>query len=280
MVVKAKDIVGIDTFKDCDTKLKDDLVRIVSEYDDIFQVPKGLPPKRKFEHEIQLQQDAPLPNIGMYRLLVLENAQTKKQVQELVEQGVIRTSASPCGSPIILVPKKYGTWHMCVDFRDLNKITVKNHYPLPHIDDLLDQLKNVVYFTKLDLRSGYHQIRVVEHDIWKTSFKTRQGFFEWLVMPFGLTNAPATFMQLMNDVFRTFIDEFVIVYLDDVLIFNRTREEHVHHVRKILSVLHREKLFVKLSKCEFGKTCLVYLGYIVGGGELKIDPSMVEVIVN
>jgi hypothetical protein len=162
MVVKAKDTIRIDTFQDCDTNLKDDLVRVVSDYDDIFQVLKGLPPKRQVEHEIQLQQDVPLPNIGMYRLSVLENAEIKKWVQELIEQGVIRPSDSPCGSPIILVPKKYGTWCMCVDFRALNKITVKNCYPLPHIDDLLDQLKNVVYFTKLDLRSGYHQIRVVE----------------------------------------------------------------------------------------------------------------------
>ena len=157
---------------------------------------------------------------------------------------------------------------------------VKNCYPLPHIDDLIDQLKHVVYFTKLDLISGYHQIRVSKYDIWKTTFKTKHGLFEWLVMPFGLTNAPATFMRVMNDVFRPFIDDFVIVFLDDILIFSRTREEHVHHVRKILSVLQREKLFVKLSKCEFGKTSLVYLGYIVGGGELKIDPSKFEVIVN
>jgi hypothetical protein len=167
-----------------------------------------------------------------------------------------------------------------VDFRALIKITVKNCYHFPRIDDLLDQLKHAVCFSKLDLRSGYHQIRVVEQDIWKTSFKTKQGLFDWLVMPFGLTNAPATFMRVMNDVFRPFIDEFVIVYLDDILIFSRTREEHVQHVRKILSVLQKEKLFVKLSKCEFGKTSLVYVGYIVGGGELKIDPSKVDVIVN
>jgi hypothetical protein len=162
----------------------------------------------------------------------------------------------------------------------LNKITVKNRYPLPRIDDLVDQLKNVVYFTKLDLRSGYHQIRAAKQDIWKTSFKTKHGLFEWLVMPFGLTNAPATFMQVMNNVFRPFIDGFVIVYLYDILIFSRTREEYVQHVRKILSVLQRDKFFIKLSKCEFSKTYLVYLGYIVGGGELKIDPSKVEVIVN
>jgi hypothetical protein len=141
-------------------------------------------------------------------------------------------------------------------------------------------LKNAIYFTKFYLRSGYHQIRVVERDIWKIAFKTKHGLFEWLVIPFGLTNAPSTFMRVMNNVFMTFIDDFLIVYLDDILIFSRTREEHFHHVRQILSVLQREKLFVKLSKCEFGKTSLVCLGYIVGGGKLNIDPSKVEVIVN
>ena len=173
----------------------------------------------------------------MYRLSVLENAEINKHAQEFIGQGIVRPSASSCGSPIIHVPNKDGTWRMCVDFRYLNKIMVKNHYPLPHIDDLLDQLKHAVYFTKLELRSGYHQIRVVEHDIWKASFKTKHGLFEWLVMPFGLTNAHATFMQVMNDVFRPFIDDFIIVYLDDILIFNRTREEHFQHVRQILSVL-------------------------------------------
>jgi hypothetical protein len=171
----------------------------------------------------------------MYRSSVIENAEIKKQVQELLDKGIIRPSSSLCGSPIVLVPKKDGTWRMCIDFRALNKITVKNQYPLPRIDDLLDQLRNVVYFTKLDLRSGYHQIKIAESDIWKTAFKTKQGLFEWLVMPFGLCNAPATFMRVMNDVFRPFIDDFVIVYLDDILIFSQTWEDHIMHVRKFLN---------------------------------------------
>jgi hypothetical protein len=180
-----------------------------------------------------------------------------------LDQGVIRPSSSPCGSLIVMVPKKDGTWRMCVDYRPLNKIMVKNRYPLPHIDDLIDQLKNVVYFTKLDLRSGYHQIRVTEHDARKTSFKTKHGLFVWLVMPFGLCNALKTFMRVMNDVFRPFLDEFVIVYLDDILVFSRTWDEHVRHVNKLLDTLQREKLYVKLSKCEFGKIALVYLLHII-----------------
>jgi hypothetical protein len=208
----------------------------------------------------------------MYRSSVIENAEIKKQVQELLDKGIIRPSSSLCGSPIVLVPKKDGTWRMCIDFRALNKITVKNHYPLPIIDDLLDQLKNVVYFTKLDLRSGYHQIRIAEGDIWKTAFKTKQGLFEWLVMPFGLCNAPTTFMRVMNDVFRPYIDDFVIIYLDDILIFSRRWEDHIKHVKKVFELLKKEKLYIKMSKCEFGKTSLVYLGYIVGNGQLKIDP--------
>jgi hypothetical protein len=144
----------------------------------------------------------------------------------------------------------------------------------------LDQLKHAIYFTKLYLRSGYHQIWVAENDAWKTAFKTKQGLYEWLVMPFGLCNAPATFMRVMNDVFRPFIDDFVIVYLDDILVFSKTWAEHILHVKKVLDVLRKEKLYVKMSKCEFAKTSLVYLGHIIGGGHLRVDPTKVVVIVN
>jgi hypothetical protein len=198
-----------------------------------------LPPKRGIQHEIQLQQDFPLPKIGMYRMSVMENVEIKKKIQELLEKGVIMPRTLPCGSPIVLVPKKDGTWHMCIYFGALNKIMVNNRYHLPRIDDLLDQLKDAKYFTKLNLRSGYHHIRIVEGDTWKTTFKTKQGFFEWMVMPFGLCNAPATFMRVMNDILRPFLDDCLIVYLDDILIFSKSREEHVLHVKKVLDVLKK-----------------------------------------
>jgi hypothetical protein len=169
---------------------------------------------------------------------------------------------------------------MCVDYRALNKITVKNRYPLPRIDDLLDQLKNVVYFTKLDFHSAYHQVRAAKHDTWKITFKTKQGLFEWLFMLFGICNVVTPFMCVINDVFKHFLDYFVIVYLDDILIFSETWDEHVRHVKQVLETFQRETLSIKLSKCEFGKTSLVYLGHIVGGGQLKIDPSKIDVMVN
>src|SRR5271168_3882169 len=161
---------------------------------------------------------------------------------EMLEKGFIRPSTSPCGSPIMLVRKKDGSWRMCIDYRALNKIMIKNRYPLPCIDDLLDQLKEVVYFSKLDLHSGYHQVRVAEQDAWKIAFKTKHGLYEWFVMPFGLTNAPATFMRIMNDVIRPFIDDFVIVYLDDILVFSKTWEDLVKHVKQTLDVLKRKNL--------------------------------------
>jgi hypothetical protein len=182
--------------------------------------------------------------MGMYRMSAVATTEIKKQVQDLLDQGVIGPISSPCGSSIMMVPKKDGTWRMCVDYRALNKITVKIRYPLPRIDDLLDQLKNVVYFTKLDLHSRYHQIGVAEQDARKNAFKTKQGLFEWLVMSFGLCNALTTFMRVMNDVFRPFLDDFVNVYLDNILIFSGTWDEHVRNVKQVLDTLQREKLYV------------------------------------
>ncbi|XP_061988451.1 uncharacterized protein LOC133706921 [Rosa rugosa] len=160
-----------------------DIGKLQKEFKDLFHDAQGLPPRRAVEHEIHLVGDSPLPNLGLYRTSLTESEEIKKQIQELIEQGVIKPSCSPCGSPVLLVPKD-GGWRMCIDYRALKKITIKNRYPLPRIDDLLDQLHGARYFTKLDLKSGYHQVRIHEEDTWKTAFKTKQGLFEWLVMPF------------------------------------------------------------------------------------------------
>ena len=167
---------------------------------------------------------------------------------------------------------------MCIDYRELNKVTVKNKYPLPRIDDLFDQLQGASYFSKIDLRSGYHQLKMREEDVPKTAFRTRYGHYEFLVMPFGLTNAPAAFMDLMNRVCSPLLDQCVIVFIDDILIFSRTREEHEGHLRLVLELLKHEKLFTKFSKCEFWLREVQFLGHVVSEEGIKVDPTKIEAI--
>ena len=168
-----------------------------------------------------------------------------------MDKGFIRPSFSPWGAPVLFVKKKDGTMRLCIDYRELNKVTIKNKYPLPRIDDLFDQLQGVSVFSKIDLRSGYHQLKIKEEDIPKTAFRTRYGHYEFLVMPFGLTNAPAAFMDMMNRVFKDFLDTFVIVFIDDILIYSRSREEHMEHLRIVLRILKEKQLYAKFKKCEF-----------------------------
>eukprot|EP00253_Pinus_taeda_P029996 PITA_29996 len=209
---------------------------------------------------------------------VLENDEIKRQIQELLQKGHIRPSSSPSGSPIVLVQKKDGTWRLYIGYRALNKITVRNRYPIPWIDDLLDQLKGEKYFSKIDLKSGYHQVPIELSDVWKTAFKAKEGLFELLVMPFGLTNAPATFMRLMDDILRPFTNSFVVVYLDDILIFRQSWEEHLHHIRQVLQTLRQHKLCANLEKCTFGMTQVQYLGYIIDEQGVHVDPAKIQVI--
>ncbi|KAL5542066.1 hypothetical protein UlMin_009776 [Ulmus minor] len=173
------------------------------------------------------------------------------QLQELLNKGFIRPSYSPWGAPVLFVKKKDGTLRMCIDYRELNKLTIKNKYPLPRIDDLFDQLKGAANFSKIDLRSGYHQLRIKDNDVPKTTFQTRYGHYEFLVMPFGLTNAPAAFMDLMNRVFAQYLDKFIIVFIDDILVYSKTLEEHEEHLRKELNMRQRRWLeLVKDYDCE------------------------------
>ncbi|GJZ66794.1 putative reverse transcriptase domain-containing protein [Tanacetum coccineum] len=201
-----------------------------------------------------------------------------EQLQELSDKGFIRPSSSPWGAPVLFVKKKDGSFRMCIDYRELNKLTVKNRYPLPRIDDLFDQLQGSSIYSKIDLRSGYHQLRVREQDIPKTAFRTRYGHYEFQVMPFGLTNAPAVFMDLMNRVCKPYLDKFVIVFIDDILIYSKDEKEHEEHLKAILELLKKEKLYAKFSKCEFWIPKVQFLGHVIDSRGIHVDPAKIESI--
>ena len=203
----------------------------MEEYKDIFSSPTWVPLHCQFKHSMNLTPGEPLPNGSIYRHSILKNEETKWKIKEFLQKGHIRPSSSPCGGLIVLVQKKDETWRLCIDYWALNKITIRNRYPIPQIDDLLDQLKGVKYFNKIDLKSRYHKVLIDPKNVWKTTFKSKEGLCEWLVMLFGFKNSPTTFMRLMDNILRPFTNSFVVFYLDDILIFNKSWEEHLQHIR-------------------------------------------------
>ncbi|GJV09410.1 putative reverse transcriptase domain-containing protein [Tanacetum coccineum] len=266
--------------KKADEKRLED-IPVVKEFPDVFpeDLP-GIPPVRQVEFQIDLIPGAAPIARTPYRLAPLEMQELSNQLQELTDRGFIRPSTSPWGAPVLFVKKKDGSFRMCIDYRELNKLTIKNRYPLPRIDDLFDQLQGSSVYSKIDLRSGYHQLRVREEDIPKTAFRTRYGHYEFQVMPFGLTNAPAVFMDLMNRVCKPYLDKFVIVFIDDILIYSRNEEEHASHLRIILELLQKEKLYAKFSKYDFWIHIVQFLGHLIDNQGLHVDPAKIEAVKN
>jgi RNase H-like domain found in reverse transcriptase/Reverse transcriptase (RNA-dependent DNA polymerase)/Retroviral aspartyl protease/Integrase zinc binding domain len=252
------------------------LQELLESFAQLFVEPTQLPPKRSIDHQIQLKPDAKPVNMRPYRFSHFQKLEIEKITSELLQKGFIQPCTSSFSSPVLLVKKKDGTWRMVVDYRRLNGETVKSKFPIPLVDDLLDELEGMKFFSKLDLRSGYHQIRMHEEDVHKTAFQTHEGLFHFLVMPFGLTNAPATFQALMNSIFKPILRKCVIVFFDDILIYSDTWEAHMDHLQQVFQILLKAQLYVKLSKCVFAATQLEYLGHIISHEGVATDPKKVQ----
>ncbi|GJW39027.1 putative reverse transcriptase domain-containing protein [Tanacetum coccineum] len=237
-----------------------------------------MPPPRQVEFRIDLVPGVAPVARTPYRLAPSEMKELSVQLQELLEKGFIRPSSSPWGAPVLFVKKKYGSFRMCIDYRELNKLIVKNRYPLLRIDDLFDQLQGSSVYSKIDLRSGYHQLHIKVEDIPITTFRTQYGHFEFQVMSFGLTNAPAVFMHLMNRVCKPYLDKFVIVFIDDILIYSKNNGEHEKHLRIILQLLKKERLYAKFSKCVFWLDSVQFLGHVIDRSGVHVDPAKIEAI--
>ncbi|GKD33154.1 putative reverse transcriptase domain-containing protein, partial [Tanacetum coccineum] len=254
-------------------------VPIVQDLPEVF--PKelsGLSPTRQLEFQIDLMLGVAPVARAPYRLAPSEMKELLRQLQELFDKGFIRPSSSPWGASVLFVKKKDRSFRMCIDYRELNKMTVKNRYSLPMIDDLFGQLQGSNVYSKIDLRSGYHQLRVREEDIPKTAFKTRYSDYELQVMPFGLTNAPTVFMDLMNRVCKPYLDTFVIVFIDDILIYSKNKKEHEEHLKSILELLKKEGLYAKFSKCEFWILEVQFLGHVIDNQGIYMDPAKIKSI--
>ncbi|KAL4020691.1 hypothetical protein IC575_019472 [Cucumis melo] len=252
---------------------------VVRDYPDVFpeELP-GLPPHREIEFAIELEPGTVPISRAPYKMTPAELKELKVQLQKLHDKGFIRSSVSPWGALVLFVKKKDGSMRLCIDYRELNKVTVKNRYPLPRIDDLFDQLQEATVFSKIDLRSGYHQLRIKDGDVPKTTFHSRYGYYEFIVMSFGLTNAPAVFMDLMNKVFREFLDTFVIVFIDDILIYSKTEDEHEEHLCMVLQTLRDNKLYAKFSKCAFWLKQVSFLGNVVSKAGVSVDLAKIEAV--
>jgi len=253
---------------------------LLEEFADVFpsELPTGVPPDRGFEHTIELLPGSRIPSRPTYRMSPAELDELKRQIEDLLSKGHIRPSKSPFGAPVLFVKKKDGSQRLCVDYRALNEITVKNAFQLPRVDEMLDRLKDAKVMSKIDLKSGFHQVKIADQDVHKTAFQCRYGHYEYLVMPFGLCNAPATFQGLMNKVMEPLIDKCVSPYMDDLLVYSPNIDQHVKDLRQVLELLRKNKLYANPSKCVFAKDSVEYLGHVVTDKGISVDPAKIRKI--
>lgn len=257
------------------------LQQLLESFADIFAEPTDLPPFREgIDHQIPLQTGSNPVNLRPCRYSSLQKDAIDEMLKDMLQQGIIQCSSSPYASPIVLVKKKDGSWRLCVDYRGLNNQTVKDKYPIPLLEDLLDELGGARYFSKLDLRAGFHQLRMSPADVYKTAFKSHAGHYEYLVMPFGLSNAPCTFQSLMNHVFRDISRKFLLVFFDDILVYSPDWETHLQHLHEVFSILRQQQLYLKASKCTFGATVIEYLGHFISAEGVSTDPAKISTITN
>ena len=274
---QSNSVLAIDPFL---SDLPSDVITLLCKYGFVFQPLVGLPLHRLNDHRIYLEPNTKAINVRPYRYPHFQKNEIQKLVQEMLAQGLIKPSTNPFSSPVLLVKKKDGSWRFCVDYRALNAATIKDKFPIPTIDELLDELGGASIFSKLDLRAGYHQIRLHSRDTHKTVFCTHDGHFEFLVMQFGLTSAPLTFQATMNRLFSVFLRKFVIVFFDDILVYSSSVADHIGHLESVLDTLSSNHFYVKLSKCFFCQGQIEYLGHIVTATGVQADPQKLEAMVH
>ncbi|GBG62902.1 hypothetical protein CBR_g34274 [Chara braunii] len=279
----ASDAAAAEEFDNLLSTLQPSVAALLREYRDVFPPTvsySSIPPMRDIEHHIRLEPNYRIQHRAPYRLSVPEAQELKRQIDELLRQGFIKPSTSPCSAPVLFDRKKDGTLRLCLDYRGLNEYTVRNSYPMPRADDLFDRLSGHHFFTMIDLRSGYHQIRVAEEDQPKTAFRSRFGHYEFTVMPFGLRNAPTTFQTAMNTMFQDLLEDSVLVYIDDILVYSRILEEHLTYLRTVLQRLRDHGFYAKLSKCHFAQPKVDFLGHQVSEHGFHMDDSKIQAIVD
>lgn len=258
--------------------IEPEVALLLTTYASVFSTPSTLPPPRAHDHSIPLMDGSTLVKVKPYRYPHSQKEEIEKLVAEMLHEGIIQPSKSPFSSPIILVKKKDGSWRVCTDYTALNAITIKDSFLIPTVDELIDELFGATIFSKLDLRSGYHQILLNPEDRYKTAFRTHHGHFEWLVMPFGLTNAPATFQSLMNDIFQGLLRKFVLVFFDDILVYSSSLKDHLYHLEVVLQILQRQQLYARFSKCSFGVKEIDYLGHTLSGSGVAMDCNKLRAV--